>query len=101
VIKLKPGQIWGDTYPSGLVDYFKLIRIEDTQFYDCYNRVTHSRRMWRVYSWDPRTRSWQGENSSVISYKGIGHIKESCRKLSKLEGLIRFGPIESLEKTSE
>jgi len=88
---VKPHHVYVVIYPSGHREYFKPIRLEVVEIPDIANGIIYKHNMWLVYIWDPERRCWQDENSGMKAHRGIKHIENDCRELTRLERVLFLG----------
>lgn len=87
---IESGTIVEITYPSGMTEYIKIIRIEEVSHRDIETGEDHTGMMWRVYSWNKRMEEWEEESKHWMSES---YILDNGRLILPLERLIKFKEI--------
>jgi hypothetical protein len=87
--KLRPGNVLKHTYPSGYLEYARLVEKEKMRYpTDRSSKRTRTQVMWRVDEWDECRRQWK---SNIHSFRGIQHLQYNYEEVNKLERLLVLG----------
>ena len=98
--RLFPNLILEVTYPSGMREFIKLVKLEDVQFGTIDSNEfgmmgsnedpMRIQKMWRVHDWSKQQRQWKQDSTHHVAIFCLEDKKE-CRVITSLERLIIFG----------